>query len=145
MNDTMSSGEAGSDRDDEAKGSDSATDKAEPEAEEELDDTASDGSTDGDDESGDGSDAAADDQGGDESAESDEPDRELAKVAGDNPPDPKKLDEVDEKIRSARSTAEEAVPGVSDDDQPDYHESGDEKPADADEEPADDQAITPPG
>ena len=130
MNDTMSSGEAGSDRDDEAEGSDSATDKAEPEAEEGPDDRASDGSTDGGDGSGDGS---------------GEPDRELAKVAGDNPPDPKKLGEVDEKIRSARSTAEEAVPGVSDDDQPDYHESGEEKPADADEEPADDQAITPPG
>ncbi len=141
MNDTMSSGEDGSDRDDEAEGSDSATDRAEPEPEEELDDTASDGSTDG----GDGSDAAPDDQAGEEAGEPDEPDRELAKVAGGNPPDPKKLDEVDEKIRSARSTAEEVVVGVRDDDQPDYHESGEEKPADADEEPADDQAITPPG
>ncbi len=51
-------------------------------------------------------------------------------------PDPGRLDELDEHIRQARATAEEAV-GASDE-EPLYAESGADQPAD-------DQTITPPG
>ena len=123
MNDTMPSGEDPSDPD-------------QPE-EEAQDDAGSgearsddDGSADDRDEGG--SEDAGSDGGADETA--DQGDRQLAKVAGSDPPDPKKLDEVDERIRHARSTAEEVVGG--NEDQPDYPERGEEQPED-------DRPITP--
>ncbi len=118
MTDTMPSGESKSDPDDEA--SDPGSDTREPAPEE-----ASDAS---------GSTAGA--SGGDhDGGEPDQSDAELAKVAGSDPPDPRKLDQLDEQIRHARSTAEDVV---GTEEQPIYTESGEE-------DSADDQAITPPG
>ncbi|MDP8936474.1 MAG: hypothetical protein M3O23_01855 [Actinomycetota bacterium] len=93
--------------------------------------------------SGPGTDASSDDAPSDDApsddASDDGPDRpgdaQLEKVAGSDPPDPGKLDEVDEKIRHARTTAEEVV---GTEEEPIYTDSGEE-------EPSDDQAITPPG
>jgi len=142
MTDTMPSGESQSDPDDE-----SGTDTPEAPPEEELDDEAGSTGGAGDDSSGD--DSSGDDSSDDDSSDDDSSDRELDKVAGSDPPDPKKLDELDEQIRHARSTADDML---GTDDEPDYHESGEETPAgdetdgdDDDEKPEDDQAITPPG
>ena len=133
MNDTMPSDEGSSDSEDgkEAKG-------PEPQAEEEVDYPADSSAgvpgdtSDDDDETADQSGPDADGGGEPDQAK----DRELEKVAGDDPPDPEKLEELDEKIRCARSTAEDVV-GTAEN--PIYHESGEQEPD------ADDQAITPPG
>ncbi len=138
MNDTMPSEEGSSDPEDGKKAT-----GPEPRAEEELDDptdspdgapgdTGDDGEPDEDTSGGPGPEAEG--GGGGEGDQARDP--ELDKVAGSDPPDPKKLDELDEKIRQARSTAEDVV---GTEESPIYTESGEEGPE------ADDQAITPPG
>ncbi len=67
-----------------------------------------------------------------------DPDQPEAADAGGQgeAPDPQRLDEVGERIGRARATAEETI-GTADE-EPLYTESGEE-------EPSDDQTITPPG
>jgi hypothetical protein len=71
-------------------------------------------------------------------SDADEPEDEApAGDTGGGRPDPDRLDEVGQQIGQARATAEDVV-GLREDQQPAYTESGEE-------EPADDQTITPPG